>query len=55
MEVVAIPSNRVNVSYSDYVRFKREGRNQYVVAIPSNRVNVSYCKITENNEVNEVY
>ena len=41
IEGVAIPSNRVNVSYA--VLFLKRGEDQgREVAIPSNRVNVSY-------------
>ena len=39
---VAIPSNRVNVSYISYVRFYTLSLERDYVAIPSNRVNVSY-------------
>ena len=38
---VAIPSNRVNVSY---LASKMQRQNNIQVAIPSNRVNVSYQK-----------
>ena len=38
---VAIPSNRVNVSYLENV-FTMSIKDKDVVAIPSNRVNVSY-------------
>ena len=40
--VVAIPSNRVNVSYIEVCYFRAE--DGLYVAIPSNRVNVSYRK-----------
>ena len=42
--VVAIPSNRVNVSY--IAIFEYRTKDNYTVAIPSNRVNVSYQKKT---------
>ena len=42
LAAVAIPSNRVNVSYLEQA--KKTGTPQIVqVAIPSNRVNVSYA------------
>ena len=41
MMLVAIPSNRVNVSYGDNV-YLIPRHNNKKVAIPSNRVNVSY-------------
>ena len=40
---VAIPSNRVNVSYAEH-RFTTSTQKTFGVAIPSNRVNVSYGK-----------
>ena len=43
--LVAIPSNRVNVSYSTYLEKEKEEENPNV-AIPSNRVNVSYLVIS---------
>ena len=39
---VAIPSNRVNVSYS--YQYLKQLKKQLEVAIPSNRVNVSYYR-----------
>ena len=40
---VAIPSNRVNVSYKEKGGgVEMEFKNYLMVAIPSNRVNVSY-------------
>ena len=39
---VAIPSNRVNVSYLEFLKGKEVKKNEDRVAIPSNRVNVSY-------------
>ena len=44
--IVAIPSNRVNVSYMINLGCLGLGIGQ--VAIPSNRVNVSYCSKYEN-------
>ena len=43
-EQVAIPSNRVNVSY--FLLYKKKGGQKWV-AIPSNRVNVSYLVISK--------
>ena len=46
---VAIPSNRVNVSYAELMA---SGHYEDVyVAIPSNRVNVSYSNKNRNNQV----
>ena len=41
---VAIPSNRVNVSY-EVIKAKLVSPETSEVAIPSNRVNVSYGKV----------
>ena len=45
--MVAIPSNRVNVSY-DFLKFKQNHSISKQVAIPSNRVNVSYSTLPLN-------
>ena len=42
---VAIPSNRVNVSYLNYLPFSVAQLGKKLVAIPSNRVNVSYLEV----------
>ena len=50
--MVAIPSNRVNVSYLEFKKSNSVSKN-IKVAIPSNRVNVSYEVEASNIDYND--